>query len=101
MSGLAAAHERSGAVVTIAVERRGDVSGAPGVVVLGSDARVVGYQLRPDAAEALSDLVDTGEYAGIDAALEHLPEGTRFGPEAIAALVDQDVPVYAYEREAA
>jgi mannose-1-phosphate guanylyltransferase len=98
---LAAAHERSGAVVTIAVERRADVGGAAGVVVVGGDGRVVGYQLRPDPAEALSDLVDTGEYAGVDAALEHLPEGTSFGPEAIAALVDQDVPVYAYEREAA
>ena len=44
------------------VERRADLPGAPGVVVVGADGRVVGYQLRPDPAEALSDLVDTGDY---------------------------------------
>ena len=97
MDGLAAAHERSGAVLTIAVERRGEVSGAAGVVVVGGDGRVVGYQVRPDPAEALSDLVDTGEYAGVEAALEYLPDGTPFGPEAIVALLDHDIPVYAFE----
>jgi hypothetical protein len=50
------------AVVTIAVERRADVTGAVGVVVVGADGRVIGYQLRPDPAEALSDLVDVEEY---------------------------------------
>jgi mannose-1-phosphate guanylyltransferase/mannose-1-phosphate guanylyltransferase/phosphomannomutase len=97
MGELAAAHERSGAVLTIRVERRADVAGASGVVVVGSDGRVVGYQPRPDPAEALSDLVDTGEYAGVDAALEYLPEGAAIGPEAIVVLLDHDVPVYAYE----
>jgi hypothetical protein len=42
------------AVVTIVVERRADVSGAAGVVVVGADGRVVGYQPRPAPAEALS-----------------------------------------------
>jgi NDP-sugar pyrophosphorylase family protein len=97
VDGLAAAHERSGAVLTIAVERRDDVSGAAGVVVIGGDGRVVGYQVQPDPAEALSDLVDTGEYAGVDSALEYLPEDTPFGPEAIVALLEHDIPVYAFE----
>ena len=86
-----------GAVLTIAVERRADLSGAPGVVVVGADGRVVGYQVRPDPAEALSDLVDTGRYEGVDAALEYLPEGTRIGPEAIVTLLEHDIPIHAFE----
>ena len=94
---LAAAHERSGAVVTIGVERRSDLRGARGVVVVGSDGRVVGYQVAPDPAEALSDLVDTGVHVGGDDALEYLPGRSDWGPDAIPALLDQDVPVYAVE----
>jgi mannose-1-phosphate guanylyltransferase/mannose-1-phosphate guanylyltransferase/phosphomannomutase len=93
---IAAAHERSGAVLTLAVERRDDVSGAAGVVVVGADGRVVGYQLRPDPAEALSDLVDIGIYQGVDDALQYLPEGLEWGAEAIPALLEHDVPVYAF-----
>ena len=87
------------AVVTIAVERRADVSGAIGVVVVGADGRVVGYQLRPDPAEALSDLVDTGEYRVAEEAYEYLDAGAEFGAEAIPALLEQDVPVYVVERD--
>jgi mannose-1-phosphate guanylyltransferase/mannose-1-phosphate guanylyltransferase/phosphomannomutase len=83
------------AVVTLRVERRDSVAGAAGVVVLGGDGRVVGYQLRPDPAEALSDLVDVEDYEMDDEAFEYLPEGATFGPEAIPALLEQDVPVYA------
>jgi mannose-1-phosphate guanylyltransferase/mannose-1-phosphate guanylyltransferase/phosphomannomutase len=77
------------------VARRDSVEGAAGVVVLGADGRVVGYQLRPNPAEALSDLVDVEDYEVDDEALEYLPEGATFGPEAIPALLEQDVPVYA------
>ena len=97
MEALAAAHERSGAVVTIAVERRSDLSGARGVAVLAADGRVVGYQVAPDPAEALSDLVDTGVHVGGDAALDYLPSRSEWAPEAIPELLDQDVPVYAVE----
>jgi len=85
------------AVVTIVVERREDVSGAVGVVVLAADGRVVGYQLRPDPAEALSDLVDTGEYRVAREAFDYLEPGTDIDAEAIPALLAQDVPVYAVE----
>jgi mannose-1-phosphate guanylyltransferase len=89
------------AVVTILVEQRDDVTGALGVVVAGADGRVVGYQLRPDPAEALSDLVDTGEYEVDDEAFEYLGAGAEFSAEAIPALLEQDVPVYAVVRQAA
>ena len=85
------------AVVTIAVERRADVTGAPGVVVVAADGRVVGYQLRPHPAEALSDLVDTGDHRVGAEAYDYLPEGTEWSPEAIPVLLEQDVPVYAVE----
>jgi NDP-sugar pyrophosphorylase family protein len=87
------------AVVTIVVERRADVSGAAGVVVLGADGRVVGYQRSPDPAEALSDLVDTGEYRVEREAYEYLPPGAELSADAIPALLEQDVPVYAQVRD--
>jgi mannose-1-phosphate guanylyltransferase/mannose-1-phosphate guanylyltransferase/phosphomannomutase len=87
------------AVVTIAVERRADVTGAVGVVVVGADGRVVGYQLRPDPAEALSDLVDVEEYRVEDEAFEYLEPGAEWSADAIPALLEQDVPVYAVERD--
>jgi mannose-1-phosphate guanylyltransferase/mannose-1-phosphate guanylyltransferase/phosphomannomutase len=83
------------AVVTLRVERRDSVEGAAGVVVVGGDGRVVGYQLRPNPAEALSDLVDVEDYDVEDEAYEYLPDGVPFGPEAIPLLLEQDVPVYA------
>jgi mannose-1-phosphate guanylyltransferase/mannose-1-phosphate guanylyltransferase/phosphomannomutase len=83
------------AVVTIVVERRADVTGAAGVVILAADGRVVGYQPRPDPAEALSDLVDTGDHRVAPEAYEYLPEGTEWSSEAIPVLLEQDVPVYA------
>ena len=87
------------AVVTIWVERRADVTGAPGVVVTAADGRVVGYQVRPDPAEALSDLVDTGDHEVGDEAFDYLPAGSEWSADAIPVLLEQDVPVYARERE--
>ena len=83
------------AVVTMRVERRRSVEGAAGVVVLGGDGRVVGYQLRPEPAEALSDLVDVEDYRIADEAYAYLADGAPFGPDAIPLLLEQDVPVYA------
>ena len=83
------------AVVTLRVGRRESVEGAAGVVVVAGDGRVVGYQLRPDPAEALSDLVDVGDYRVEEEAFEYLPDGAPFGPDAIPVLLEQDVPVYA------
>ena len=97
MDAMSEAHTRSGAVLTIAVERRADIRGALGVVVVGADGRVVGYQVLPDPAEALSDLVDVGVYIGSADALEYLPARTEWDAGAIPELLEQDAPVYAYE----
>ena len=83
------------AVVTLRVERRASVEGAAGVVVVASDGRVVGYQLRPDPAEALSDLVDVEDYRVEAEAYDYLPDGAAFGPESIPVLLEHDVPVHA------
>ena len=53
----------------------------------------------PDPAEALSDLVDVGEYRVEDEAFEYLEPGAEWSPGAIPALLEQDVPVYASMRE--
>ena len=76
------------AVVTIGVRRVDDVSGR-NVVVLGADGRVVGYQRSPHPAEALSDLVDTGEWVVDPSAHDYDSD------DLIATLLEHDVPVYA------
>ena len=68
------------------------------MVVASADGRVIGYQPRPDPAEALSDLVDTGEHRVEDEAYEYLPEGTEWSSDAIPVLLEQDVPIYVVER---
>jgi hypothetical protein len=76
------------AVVTIGVRRVADVTGH-NVVVIGGDGRVVGYQRSPHPAEALSDLVDTGDWL-VD------PEAHEYGgDDLIGTLLEHDVPVYA------
>lgn len=76
------------ALVTIGVRRVDDVTGH-NVVVVGADGRVIGYQQSPHPAEALSDLVDTGERV-VD------PEAHEYGgDDLIATLLEHDVPVYA------
>jgi hypothetical protein len=77
------------AVVTIAVRRVDDVAGHD-VVIVGGDGRVVGVQRQPDPAEALSDLVDTGERVVLPEAEEYAA-----GDDLIATLLEHDVPVYA------
>jgi NDP-sugar pyrophosphorylase family protein len=78
------------AVVTIAVRRVDDVTGH-NVVILGSDGRVVGYQRSPHPAEALSDLVDTGDRALAPSAYEY----GEPDDDLITTLLEHDVPVYA------
>ena len=82
------------AVVTMRVERRRSVEGAAGVVVLGGDGRVVGYQLRPEPAEALSDLVDVQDYRIANEAYAYLADVAPFWFDAIPPRLEQDLLVY-------
>ena len=61
------------------------------MVILGGDGRVVGYQRTPHPAEALSDLVDTGERI-VDAEAHEYDAGDD---DLITVLLEHDVPVYA------
>jgi NDP-sugar pyrophosphorylase family protein len=81
------------AVATIGVRRVDDVTGHD-VVVLGRDGRVVGYQRAPHPAEALSDLVYTGERVLAPSAYEY-GDPTVDPGGLIVALLEHDVPVYA------
>ncbi len=89
-------HNASDALVTIAVETSAAVDGRD-VVVTGADGRVVGYQRRAHPAEALSDVVDTGVHVVSGEAFDYLTERSpgAWSPDAIATLLEHDVPVQA------
>jgi NDP-sugar pyrophosphorylase family protein len=71
---LIAFHKAKGAVATIALRRVYDTSEF-GVVELDDDSNIKGFQEKPDPAEAISTLANTGIYVFEPAALDYIPEG--------------------------
>jgi len=90
LSRLSEAHRRGGAVGTIAVYERADVSQS-GVVVLDADDRVVRFVEKPRGQEALGNWVNAGLLVLEPTIFRHIPESgvADFGkdvfPEALAA----------------
>jgi mannose-1-phosphate guanylyltransferase len=70
-------HEEKGALATIALRRVFDTSEF-GVVELDGDGNILGFQERPNPADAISTLANTGIYVFEPRALEYVPEGTFF-----------------------
>jgi mannose-1-phosphate guanylyltransferase len=70
-------HEEKGALATIALRRVFDTSEF-GVVELDGDGNILGFQEKPNPADAISTLANTGIYVFEPRALEYVPEGTFF-----------------------
>jgi mannose-1-phosphate guanylyltransferase len=107
-------HQSHGGIATLATRRVDDTSQF-GVVISGPDARVQGFQEKPDPAEALSDLANCGIYMFRREIFDYfLPEGERSkvaGPDdppgfvdwatdVFPALLENDIPFYAHEVDA-
>ena len=107
-------HASHDGIATLATKRVADTSQF-GVVITGSDGRVLGFQEKPDPAEALSDLANCGIYMFRSEIFDYFPpEGERSkaaGPEdpagfadwaldVLPALLEQDVPFYSHEIDA-
>lgn len=93
LAGFARAHAESGRIATLAVKRVTNTT-EYGVVVTGSDGRVVGFQEKPDAAEALSDLANCMIYVLEPEIFDHFPDAEEvdFALDVFPALLDADVP---------
>lgn len=90
-------HKRTGALATLAVKPVSDPS-AYGVVILDRDTRVTGFQEKPRADEARSNLANCGLYVVEPELLERIPAGefVDFGSDIWPSLVAANEPLYAY-----
>jgi mannose-1-phosphate guanylyltransferase len=97
LNALVEAHERFGGVATLACKRVTNVSEL-GVVVTADDGRVVGFQEKPDPAEALSDLANCMMYAFSPEVFDYFPEAPviDFAKDVFPALLESDVPFHVH-----
>jgi mannose-1-phosphate guanylyltransferase/mannose-1-phosphate guanylyltransferase/phosphomannomutase len=73
LGALLARHRSTGAVATLAVKRVSDTT-EYGVVVADEDGRIGGFQEKPAAADALSDLGNCGIYCFEPAIFDYFPD---------------------------
>ncbi len=106
-------HESHDGIATLATKRVRDTTQF-GVAITGADGRIQGFQEKPEAAEALSDLANCGIYMFRSEIFDYFPEpGTSkaAGPDdpdgfadwamdVFPALLENDVPFYSHEIEA-
>jgi mannose-1-phosphate guanylyltransferase len=106
-------HESHDGVATVATKRVPDTD-QYGVVIVGEDGRIQGFQEKPDPAEALSDLANTCIYMFRAEVFEYFPEPgtskaagpgdppgfTDWAMDVFPALLDGDVPFYSHEVDA-
>lgn len=86
-------HRERGWIATLATKRVPNVS-EYGVVVTGSDGRVQGFQEKPEAAEALSDLANCMIYVLEPELFDYFPakQEVDFARDVFPALLEHDVP---------
>jgi NDP-sugar pyrophosphorylase family protein len=98
LGALAAAHERSDGIATLVAKRVTNTS-EYGVIVTDTDARVQGFQEKPDPAEALSDRANSMIYAFDPAIFDYFPERpvVDFALDVFPALLEGDVPFHVHE----
>jgi mannose-1-phosphate guanylyltransferase len=103
-------HESHDGLATLATKRVAETDQF-GVVIAGEDARIQGFQEKPDPAEALSDLANTCIYMFRAEVFEYFPApgaSKAAGPEdppqfadwamdVFPILLENDIPFYSHE----
>jgi mannose-1-phosphate guanylyltransferase/mannose-1-phosphate guanylyltransferase/phosphomannomutase len=91
-------HREAGGIGTLSLTRVEDPSQL-GVVILGEDGRIQGFQEKPDPAEALSDLANCGIYVFEPEIFEHFPDQdfVDWANDVFPLLLERDVPIYGHE----
>jgi mannose-1-phosphate guanylyltransferase len=91
-------HRQAGGIGTLALHRVDDTSQF-GVVILGDDGRIQGFQEKPDPAEALSDLGNCGIYVFEPEIFDYFPESdfVDWAQDVFPTLLAEDVPFYGHE----
>jgi mannose-1-phosphate guanylyltransferase len=91
-------HRSAGGVATLTVKSVPDTN-EYGVVIHDEDGRVQGFQEKPDAAEALSELANCGIYCFSPAIFDFFPaeDPVDWADDVFPALLDHDVPFHVHE----
>jgi mannose-1-phosphate guanylyltransferase len=91
-------HREAGGIGTLALKRVEDTSQL-GVVIVGEDGRIQGFQEKPDPAEALSNLGNCGIYVFEPEIFDYFPETdfVDWAQDVFPTLLDQDVPFHGHE----
>jgi mannose-1-phosphate guanylyltransferase/mannose-1-phosphate guanylyltransferase/phosphomannomutase len=94
-------HEASDGIATLVAKRVSDTS-EYGVIVTDAEARVQGFQEKPDPAEALSDRANSMIYAFDPEVFDYFPEAPviDFALDVFPALLDSGVPFHVHETNA-
>jgi mannose-1-phosphate guanylyltransferase len=97
---LVAEHKKKKAIASIAVKRMDDVTRF-GVVVVDDNGFITGFQEKPKAEEALSNLISTGIYIFEPEVFDHIPAtgDFGFGKQLFPKLVKEGFPVLGIEIE--
>jgi mannose-1-phosphate guanylyltransferase/mannose-1-phosphate guanylyltransferase/phosphomannomutase len=101
LAALVEAHRAGGGIATLATKRVTNVS-EYGVIVTDSEQRVVGFQEKPDPAEALSDLANCMIYVLEPEVFDYFPEkpDPDFALDVFPALLAADVPFHVHVADA-
>lgn len=98
LTGLVAAHRASGGIATLGVTPVDDTT-EYGVVVRDESNRVLGFQEKPSARDALSNLCNCGIYVFEPEIFDHIPAGEfyDFGRQVFFDLLEAGLPFHAHE----
>lgn len=86
-------HASHDGIATLALKQVPDTR-EYGVVILGSDGRIQGFQEKPDPAEALSDLGNCGIYMFDPEIFDYFPSGRSAANSEIEGFADWALDVY-------
>jgi mannose-1-phosphate guanylyltransferase len=98
LTSLWEAHKRHGGIGTLALKRVDDTTQF-GVVIVGDDGRIQGFQEKPEPAEALSNLGNCGIYVFEPEIFDHFPEQefVDWAMDVFPRLLEEDVGFYGHE----
>jgi mannose-1-phosphate guanylyltransferase len=98
LTALCARHAEAGGIGTLALKGVDDPSQL-GVVILAEDGRIQGFQEKPAAAEALSNLGSCGIYVFEPEIFDYFPDRpfVDWAQDVFPVLLERDVPLYGHE----
>jgi mannose-1-phosphate guanylyltransferase len=98
LTALWEAHRAKGGIATLSLKRVDDPSQI-GVVIVGEDGRIQGFQEKPDPAEALSNLGNCGIYVMEPEIFDYFPDRpfVDWALDVFPTLLAQDVAFYGHE----